>query len=66
MLILLRDKNLLTKGYSLLKFFIYIYITYILTEWILFEMDYQVDRKVMEMVTVSEEMPITVSKTKWN
>jgi hypothetical protein len=29
-------------------------------------MDYQVDRKVMEMVTVSEEMPITVSKTKKN
>jgi hypothetical protein len=31
-----------------------------------FEMDYHVDRKVTEMVTVSEEMPIIVSKTKWN
>jgi hypothetical protein len=42
-----------------------LYITNVLTDWVFFEMDYQGDRKVTEMVTVFEEMPITVSKTKW-
>jgi hypothetical protein len=58
----LNDKSLLINGYSLIK----LYITNVLTEWMFFEMDYHVDRKVTEMVTVSEEMPIVVSKTKWN
>ena len=31
-----------------------------------FNMDYQVNRKVMEMVIISEEMPTIVSKTKRN
>jgi hypothetical protein len=51
----LNDENLLIHGYSLIK----LYITNVLTEWIFFEMDYQVDRRLMEMVTVSEEVQIT-------
>ena len=57
----LNDESLLINGYILIN----LYITNVLTDWILFEMDYQVDRKMTEMVIVSEEVPITVSKTNW-
>jgi hypothetical protein len=58
----LNDKNLLINGYSLIE----LYITNVLTEWIFFEMDYQVDRTMTEMVTISEEVQIIVSKPNWN
>ena len=58
----LNDENLLFHGYNMIK----LYITNVLTEWIFFEMDYQVDRKMTEMVTISKEVPLIVSKTNWN
>ena len=53
---------MLIKGYSLIN----LYIFNVLVEWIIFEMDYQVDRKMTVMVTTSKELPMVVSKTKWN
>jgi hypothetical protein len=59
---LLNDESLLINGYSLIK----LYITNVLMEWIFFEMDYHVDRKMTKMVTISKKVPITVSKTNWH
>jgi hypothetical protein len=59
---LLDDESLLINEYNLIK----LYITNILMEWIFFEMDYQVDRKMTEMVTFFEIVPIIVSKTNWH
>ena len=59
---LLDDTNLLIKGYSLIK----IYIFNVLTRWIFFEMYCQVYWKMTMVVTVFEELPTVVSKFKWN
>ena len=56
------NKSLLIEGYSLIN----LCICNVLTEWIFFEMDYQVNRKMMVMVTAFEELRMVVSKTKWN
>ena len=57
---LLDNNNLLIKGYNLINLCIF----NVLTEWIFFEMDYQVNQKMTVMVTTSEELRMVVSKTK--
>ena len=59
---LLDDKSLLIKGYSLIN----LYIFNVLTKWIFFEMNCQVCQKMMVEVTVFEDLPMVVSKIKWN
>ena len=59
---LLDNIGLLINGYSM----VYLDILNVLTGWIFFEMDYQVDWKMTMLVTASENLPMVVSKTKRN
>ena len=59
---LLDNIGLLINGYSK----VYLDIFNVLTGWIFFEMDYQVDWKMTMLVTASENLPMVVSKTKRN
>ena len=59
---LLDNIGLLINGYSM----VYLDIFNVLTGWIFFEMDYQVDWKMTMLVTASENLPMVVSKTKRN
>ena len=59
---LLDNIGLLINGYSM----VYLDIFNVLTGWIFFEMDYQVDWKMTMLVTASKNLPMVVSKTKRN
>ena len=59
---LLDDKILLITAYNLIN----LYIFNVLTKWIFLEMNCQVYQKMTVVVTVSDELPMVVSKIKWN
>ena len=56
------DKRLLIKGYSLTN----LYMFNVLTKWIFSKMNCHVCQKMMMEVTIFEDLPMVVSKIKYN